>query len=177
MHCLIIAALTADGFIGRDVAHKSTRWTSKADAAWFNQRSQQAGAVVMGRATHDTIGKPLPDRVTIVYSRHAQKNLVQDQPELMKGQVYYTQAQPKELLAQLKKLGVNEVAVSGGSSIYTMFLRAGVVQTLYLTIEPVIFGQGIRLFNHKLAEKINQLKLISVKKLSPQTLLLEYGLS
>ncbi|MBU0579412.1 dihydrofolate reductase family protein [Patescibacteria group bacterium] len=172
MHCFIIVALTADGFIGRDVAHNSTRWTSKEDAAWFNQRSKQAGAVVMGRATYDTINKPLPDRVTIVYSRDADEaRLVKNQSKLEKNQIYYTQAKPKDLLNKLDELGFNEVAICGGSSIYTMFMQAGVTDKLYLTVEPVLFGDGIKLFNKKLNIK---LKLKSVKQLSSQTILLEY---
>ena len=50
-------------------------------------------------------------------------------------------------------------------------MQAGVVDKLYLTVEPVLFGEGIKLFNQSLDIK---LKLESVKKLSPQTLLLEY---
>ncbi|MBU2543800.1 dihydrofolate reductase family protein [Patescibacteria group bacterium] len=173
MHCFIIVALTADGFIGRDAQHNSTRWTSKEDAAWFNARSKKAGVVVMGRSTYETIGRPLPDRVTIVYSRSDKTRLVENQAKLEKNQVYYTKLKPKELLAKLSKLGFNETAVCGGSSIYTMFIRSGVVKTLYLTVEPVIFGEGVRLFNQELDLKLG---LVTQKQLSPQTLLLEYQL-
>ena len=172
MNCFLIAALTADGFIGRDAAHNSTRWTSKEDAEWFAQKSKTAGVVVMGRATYETINRPLPDRVVVVYSRKTdQTKLAENQLKLEKGQVYYTQLEPQKLLDQLKNLGFNEVAISGGSSIYTMFIQAGVVDKLYLTIEPVLFGEGIKLFNQTLDMKI---KLESVQKLSSQTLLLEY---
>lgn len=175
MHCFFIVALTADGFIGRDVAHNSTRWTSKEDATWFNQRSKQAGVVVMGRATYDTIGKPLPDRVTVVYSRDVDEaRLVKNQSKLEKNQIYYTQAKPKELLKKLEELGFDEVAICGGSSIYTMFLQAKVVDKLFLTVEPILFGDGVRLFNQKLDLK---LKLIKTQNLSSQTLLLEYGVN
>jgi len=175
MNCFIIAALTADGFIGRDVTQNSTRWTSKEDADWFSQKSKGAGIVVMGRATYDTIGRPLPDRITVVYSRTADVDqLVENQTKLEKNQVYYTQAKPKDLLKQLKEFNFDEVAIGGGSSIYTMFMEAGVVNKLYLTVEPVLFGEGVRLFNQKLDQK---LELIKTENLSPQTLLLEYGVN
>jgi dihydrofolate reductase len=175
MHCFIIAALTADGFIAKDAHQKSTRWTSKEDAVWFSQRSKQAGVIVMGRATYETMGKALPERVTVVYSRQGDESkLVENQHQLEKGQVYYTQAQPEELLKQLEKLGFNEVAVTGGASIYTLFVQAGVVERLYLTIEPLIFGAGVRLFNQSIDQK---LKLVKIQNLSAQTLLLEYSLN
>ena len=172
MNCFIIAALTTDGFIGRDIVHNSTRWTSKEDAIWFAKKSKKAGIVVMGRATYETIGKPLSDRITIIYSRNAvETRLVKNQSKLEKNQVYYTQDKPKELLSMLEQLGFGEVAISGGSSIYTMFIQAGVVDRLYLTIEPILFGDGVKLFNQSV--KLS-LQLLSTKQLSEQTLLLEY---
>lgn len=173
MHCFLIAALTTDGFIGRDSTHKSTRWTSKEDAAWFNQRSREAGVVVMGRATYETIGKPMLDRVTVVYSRSGEGKLVENQTQLEKNQVYYTQLKPKDLLNKLEEFGFSEAAISGGSSIYTLFMQAKVIETMYLTVEPVLFGDGIKLFNQELDLELN---LVSQKQLSPQTLLFEYKL-
>jgi len=172
MNCFLIVALTADGFIGRDAAHKSTRWTSKEDAAWFVQKSKAAEVIVMGRATYDTIGGPMTDRVVIVYSKNTvEDSLVKNQAKLEKGEVYYTQSEPVELLNKIESLGFGEVAVSGGASIYTMFMQAGVVNRLYLTIEPILFGDGVKLFNQDLDTK---LKLETTKQLSEQTLLLEY---
>ena len=41
-----------------------------------------------------------------------------------------------------------------------MFIEAGVVDTIYLTVEPIIFGKGINLFNK---EMLHHLKLIDSK--------------
>ncbi len=175
MTCFLIAALTADGFIARDAAHKSTRWTSKEDAAWFAQKSKAAQVVVMGRSTYDTIGKPLSDRVTIVYSRKGEvAQLVKNQSQLEKNKVYFTQLEPQDLLRKIEEFGFTDVAVAGGASIYTLFVRAGVVDKLHLTVEPILFGDGVKLFNQTLATK---LKLVATKQLSEQTLLLEYDVS
>ena len=69
MNIFLIAAQTVDGFIARDASHLSTRWSSKKVAQWFNSRTKQAGVIVMGRKTFDTIGRGLPGRVTIVMTR------------------------------------------------------------------------------------------------------------
>lgn len=174
MHCFLIVALTADGYIGKDAHHTSTRWTSAEDSRWFNQRTKQAGVMVMGRTTFDTIGRALPDRSTIVYSRQLPDGAadIATQTKLEKNQVYYTTASPQDLLAKLEQLGCTEVAICGGSSIYTLFMTAGVVQTLYLTIEPVLFGRGVALFNQPLEQ---QLQLTEVNKLSDSTIVLSYS--
>lgn len=161
MKAFIIAALTADGFIAKNSAHTPMEWTSREDKKFFADRTKQAGVVVFGQNTFETIGKPLPGRHTVVYSRDRAYEGVQ-----------VTQKDPKALLEELEAAGHKEVAVCGGSTIYTMFMEAGVVDTLYLTIEPILFGKGMTLFNKELDRK---LIFRSMQKLGENTLLLEYG--
>lgn len=161
MKAFIIAALTADGFIAKNSAHTPMEWTSREDKKFFADRTKQAGVVVFGQNTFETIGKPLPGRHTVVYSRDRAYEGVQ-----------VTQKDPKALLEELEAAGQKEVAVCGGSTIYTMFMEAGVVDTLYLTIEPILFGKGMTLFNKELDRK---LIFRSMQKLGENTLLLEYG--
>src|SRR3989344_7183807 len=155
----IIAAMTADGFIARD-AHHLASWTSKEDKKFFVERTKQAGVMIMGANTFETFGKPLKGRLNIVYSRSKKYDGVE-----------VTDKPPAELLKDLEARGYTEVAICGGASIYTMFMKAGLVDTLYLTIEPLLFGTGVSIFNEQL--EVN-LKLISVTNLSNNVLLLEY---
>ncbi len=134
----LIAAITADGFIAKDTRHPAL-WTSKADKKRFIELTKRAGVVVMGSTTYRTLDRPLRERVNIVYSRK----------EKFEG-VEMTQDRPRELIKKLEERGFKEVAICGGSNIYTMFMKDGVVDTLYLTIEPIIFGKGIELFNEDL---------------------------
>jgi dihydrofolate reductase len=164
MTCFIIAALSADGYIARDSSAPSTAWTSKADKKRFVEISKRAGVVVMGQNTWKTFGgKALKDRLNIVYSPERL-------PDMPEG-VEITSKAPAELLAELEGRGFKEVAICGGSMIYTMFMKSGLVNKLYLTIEPVIFGDGIRLFRETLDYK---LKLENCTKTEDGTLLLEY---
>jgi dihydrofolate reductase len=65
MDIIIVAAVAANGLIGRGNA---LPWRLKSDMAHF--RSLTMGkAVVLGRKTYQSIGKPLPGRTTIVISR------------------------------------------------------------------------------------------------------------
>lgn len=157
----IVAAMTADGFIARDASAPSTAWTSKVDKKRFSELSKRAGVVIMGSVTYETIGKPLPGRVNIVY--------VPDDRKYEGAET--TSKSPIELISDLEKRGFTEVAICGGSTIYTMFMKSGLVNTLYLTMEPVIFGSGTRLFKESMDFK---LELVSSKKVDNSTLV-EYN--
>jgi len=168
MHVFIIAVITLDGFIARSKDQVSTSWTSGADLEFFKTRTKQAGVIVMGKSTYQTIGKPLKDRLNIIYTSHP-ANETKDIPNLR-----FTNLSPKKLLKSLEKEGFKEVAICGGSSIYTMFMETGLVNRLYITIEPVLFGEGVKLFNKHLESK---LKLIKKQMIGDNgTLLLEYTL-
>jgi dihydrofolate reductase len=162
MTCFIIAALTADGYIGRNAAHAAL-WTGKADKRRFIALTKKAGVVVMGQNTWHTLGgKPLKDRHHVIYSPTPLDPLPTG--------VEVTTKSPQELLRDLEARGFTEVAICGGSQIYTMFMQSALVDRLYLTIEPVIFGDGVRLFK---AEMDYTLELVSCVN-EEGALLLEY---
>lgn len=155
----IIAAQTLDGFIAKEVNHPAF-WTSKEDKHRFVELTKRAGVCVMGSSTFKTLPRPLKERVNIVYSRSQEFEGAE-----------MTNKHPIELLKDLEERGFEEVAICGGSHIYNMFLKAGVVDTLYITVEPIIFGSGISMFN----EPMNvRLELKSHEKTEAGTLLLEY---
>ena len=154
--------MTADGFIAKDEKH-SAFWTSKEDKKRFVELTQRAGVVIMGSTTYATLPRPLKERVNIVYSRS--KNFEGAET---------TQKHPIELLKELENRGFKEVAICGGSQIYTMFIKAGVVDRLFLTIEPLVFGKGITLFNESFNQ---QLTLVSASQGENGSLLLEYKVS
>lgn len=166
MEVFIISALTADGFIARSEQQLSTDWTSKEDAQFFRDRTRQAGAIVMGRKTFETIGQPLPNRLNIVYSSDPSKFSQFDPQQLM-----VTQLSPADLIAQLTQAGYQSLAVCGGASIYTMFMQSGLVNKMFLTTEPVLFGTGVSLFNQQISQKI---KFVTTHQLSEQTRVSEY---
>jgi dihydrofolate reductase len=64
----MIAALTPSYVIGRD---GGIPWRYSEDLKHF-KRVTTGHAVIMGRATYNSIGKPLPNRRNIVVSRNAQ---------------------------------------------------------------------------------------------------------
>jgi dihydrofolate reductase len=165
MKVFIIAALTADGFIGRNAEHLAD-WTSPEDKKLFVSLTKQAGTMIMGSRTFATIGRALPGRRTIVYTSKPDDFSVEG--------VEATNESPEVLLQRLTAEGVETVAVCGGASIYGLFMRAGVVNELYITIEPVVFGTGVTLFD---AETETTLQLLETRQLNDNTVLLHYAVA
>lgn len=159
----IIAAVSADGFIAKDEKHPAY-WTSKEDKKRFVELTKRAGVVVMGSSTFATLNRPLADRQMIVYSRS---------PKHFEG-AETTSDDPKILMKKLFAKGVKEVAICGGSHIYTLFMKSQVVDKIYLTVEPIFFGKGISLFN----EQLNfHLKLVKAEQAESGAVLLEYDVN
>jgi dihydrofolate reductase len=159
----IIAAVTADGLIAENENH-AAMWTSKEDKKRFVELTKRAGVVVMGSRTFRTLPRPLKERLNVVYTRgHAfdgQEN------------VLVTQDEPRILLEKLEARGLKEVAICGGSQVYTAFMKARAVGKIFLTIEPIVFGKGMTLFNEAFPH--THLELISKEATETGTLLLEY---
>ncbi|MBI2577447.1 MAG: dihydrofolate reductase [Candidatus Wildermuthbacteria bacterium] len=169
MKTFIVAALTADGLIGKDSNHQAN-WTSKGDKGFFVELTKRAGVMIMGMNTWKTIDRAMENRLKIVYTK---ENLTSDQPD-----VRFTQKDPAELLKELGNQGYEEIAIIGGQQIFTLFLEQNLVDTIYLTIEPVIFGSGMTLFNKPIFKELEfkSIKVKYLKKHNTNTVLLEYNI-
>lgn len=159
----IIAAVTADGFIARKNDEISTSWTSKEDTKFFVQKTKGLGVMIMGNTTFQTIGKALPGRRTIVLTRTPNEHNIEG--------VEFTEKSPSKILEELARDGHESVAICGGSTVYAAFLKQDLVTDIYLTVEPIIFGDGIKFANSYMEKK---LELIDCIKLSDQVILLHY---
>lgn len=185
MHVFLIAAISIDGQIGQAPDQVSTAWTSKEDKKFFTRRTKEAGVMVLGSQTFRTFGRLLPGRKTIVMTRDVEafrQSVEFEVVEVDEGAgsmdredvLYATSLSPCDLVTVLERIGTKELAVCGGTSVYSQFMEAGLIETLYLTIEPIAFGKGVTLFGAPLRV---DLVLKNVEQLSTQTLLCTYGLA
>ena len=167
MKVIAIAAITADGMIARHAQHR-TDWTSKADKQMFAAASRKAGVIVLGRATFATFPRPLKDRLHIVMTTHPEA------AASTPGVVEYTAAAPAEILRNLEARHFAEVIIGGGASVYRQFIEAGLVDELWLTVEPVLFGEGISLLGAGALDI--RMRLLEAAPLSDATMQLKYAL-
>ncbi|MBT3230613.1 dihydrofolate reductase [Candidatus Uhrbacteria bacterium] len=167
MNVLLLAAVSADGRIAKSADHLAD-WTSKEDKRFFVSKTKEVGALIMGRKTYDTIGRPLPNRLNMIMTREA------DASKNVQGELEYTSKSPRELIDELKERGYDSVVIGGGTSIYSLFLKEGLVTDLYLTVESLLFGSGI-----PLVDGVPQLilDLQSAEKIGEQSVLLHYKMT
>lgn len=139
MDVILLMAMTLDGKIARGRT-ELINWTGKQDKQCFVKVTRQAGVVVMGSRTFDTIGHPLPGRKNIVMTRN--KTRKSDHSDLV-----FTDQTPQQILADLKLQGFSQVALIGGSVVNSLFAKENLITWIYVTLVPVVFGQGLSLFH------------------------------
>ena len=135
---ILLMAQTLDGKIARHSDHFPD-WTGKADKRLFVEITKAAGALIMGSKTYDTIGRPLPGRKNIVMTRDPRRISNWDN-------LIFTDLAPQALLNELEAQGYRQVVIAGGARINSIFMRAGLVHEIMVTITPMVFGTGISLF-------------------------------
>ena len=126
----------------------------------------------MGRATYD-VSQPVikieKGKLRIVLTRSPKKYLNQT----IKGQLEFTDESTEKLVKRLSLLGYKKMLLVGGGTINGLFLKQNLVDELYLTIEPKLFGKGKNIIEGQLLNA--SLKFVNVKKINTiGTLLLKY---
>ncbi|MGE3530134.1 MAG: dihydrofolate reductase [Methyloceanibacter sp.] len=109
-------------------------WRLRTDLRRFRELTI-GHAVIMGRKTFDSIGKPLPNRFNIVLSKDKRNG-----PE---GVTWVTSAEDAVFLADYWSIcrGKDDFFVIGGDNIYSMFAKKDFYNKVYLT---EVFAANIR---------------------------------
>jgi len=149
-------------------------WTSKEDADFFFSLLNQHNLIVMGSITYEAARnkiKPDKERLRVILTRTPEKYA----KDAIRGKLEFTSESPKKLVKRFEKGGYNTMLLVGGGKTNALFLEASLVNEIYLTVEPKLFGMGKSLIAEGNFTK--NLKLQSVKKLNEQgTLLLKYNI-
>lgn len=160
-------AMSADGFITKH-SDGFVNWTSKEDKKHFVSLTKKAGVIIYGRKTYALHNKPLPDRLNVILTRTPK------QYESIPGQLEFTNQEPNDIIDDLVRRGFTQIFVAGGPEVNDVFLRANLIDDLYLTIEPHLFGSG----KHLLPPSSYDigLDLIETISLNKDSLVLHYRL-
>ncbi len=132
MRISIIVATAQGGVIGKE---NGIPWYMPADLAYFRKLTS-GHPIIMGRKTHESIGRILPDRLNIIISR--------DTDYKAEGaQVVHSLEQAINIA---KSTNDEEIFVIGGDSIYKMALPF--VNRIYITdVDAAIEGDRFFKFN------------------------------
>jgi dihydrofolate reductase len=170
MKTILIFVSTLDGKITRWGDPKIRSWSSKSDQEYFDTIWNDTRVIIMGSGTYapDPV-KPVSKHLFVVLTRHPD----QFKSHEVRGHLEFTNDPPFLLMERFKKANEDKVLIVGGGQIATSFLKARLIDELWLTIEPKIFGNGSSFVND---EKLDiELKLLSCIQANEQgTLITKY---
>jgi dihydrofolate reductase len=145
-------------------------WSSADDQQYFTGLWNNTRLIVMGRNTYfaDPM-QPSSDHLLVVMTQHASEYKGIEIP----GELEFTDESPVQLFERFDKTGQDQMLIVGGAHIATSFFKEQLVDELWLTIEPKIFGTG---GSFVIEEPLNiNLQLISCEQVNTRgTLITKY---
>jgi dihydrofolate reductase len=172
MKTILIFVSTLDGKITRWGEPHVSSWSSHQDQDYYKKVWNDSGLIVMGSGTYDAEQfKPSSNKLLMVMTGRPDKYKNSQVP----GQLEFTSASPVEISARFKRERYPQMLVVGGPHVATSFLKEQLIDELWLTIEPRIFGTG---GNFAIDEKLDiVLSLIYFEKVNEQgTLITKYAI-
>ena len=167
MKTILYMGISANGYIAK--TDGNSEWTSEEDLKGFYEQSKKAGNIIMGKNTYLAALQygyfPFPDSLNVVVSHKQIENKWGDNVIIM-------DKPPKEILAMLEQKGFTAAFLAGGGQLNASFVKEGLIDEMYLDIEPLILGQGIKIFAD--ADFEFWMELIDFKKLNINTIQLHY---
>jgi dihydrofolate reductase len=163
MKTILIFVSTLDGKITRWGEPDIRSWTSKYDQDHFDAIWNETRVVIMGKGTYtpDPVS-PGPDHLFVVMTRHPEEYKNKER----KGRLEFTSEPAEQLVSRFEKEGETNILVVGGPHIATLFLKNQLIDELWLTFEPRIFGKGGNLV---IDEQLDiELKLLSYSKVNDE---------
>jgi dihydrofolate reductase len=176
MKIILINVSSLDGKLTKWAKDNIYEWSSPEDFAHFQKVRSQNNLLVMGSGTFDAVKdievaglKPEKERLRIVLTNKPQEY----KHYAIQGQLEFSKEPPSQLIKRLEKQGYHQMLLVSGGKVAASFFKEGLIDELWLTIEPKIFGSGEPLIQEGTFDI--DLRLTSIEKLNTQgTLLLKY---
>ena len=169
MHVVLSMAMSIDGVIA--TANGSEDFLSHRNWIAFSELVAEHGAFIVGRKTYEIVQNwkdgynfdSFPGALKIVISKR-------NDYQLTPG--FELAASPKQALEICSDRGFSSCIVTGGGEINAAFLSAKLVNEVIVHIEPVIVGDGIRIFGSGFVPQ--RLALTATKDIGDGILQLRY---
>lgn len=171
MHIILAMVISVDG--------KSTKhdlpdqfWASREDTKQLSKLISENNLILMGGKTYEIAKsriKPSEGKLRIIITRDPEKF----SENVVEGQLEFSSTPISELVSNLESQGFKQMLLLAGEHLNKEFFEANLIDEVYLTVEPKIFGSG-----NGISYEANldiQLELIDMEKLNEQgTILLRY---
>jgi dihydrofolate reductase len=171
MKTILIFVATIDGKVTKWGEPNVRLWSSHQDQEYYKKVRSQSQLIVMGSKTFNADKfNPSSSHQIIIMTSQPEKYKSLEVP----GQIEFTKETPVELISRFINKGHQQMLVVGGPHVATSFLQEQLIDELWLTIEPKIFGMGD---NFATGTKLDiNLRLIQCEKVNDQgTLITKYA--
>jgi dihydrofolate reductase len=157
---ILFIALSLDGYIAKpnnDLGFLSIVDQEGEDYG-YSVFTNTIDTVIMGRKTYDWVMSKVPefphaDKEVYIITRSPKPNL---------GNIKFYTGNLNELVLKLEKGKGKNIFIDGGAEIVNLLLRENLIDEFYISIIPILVGNGIRLFREGIPEQ--QLKLVNSKQ-------------
>jgi dihydrofolate reductase len=170
MKTIIIFVSSLDGKVTKWGEPHVRLWSSHQDQDYYKKVWDESRLIVMGSNTFNADKfSPSASHQIIIMTSHPDKYKNLETP----GHIEFSNETPVELTSRFIMKGHQQMLVVGGPHIATSFLKEGLIDEIWITIEPKIFGMGD---NFATGAKLDiDLRLIQSEKVNEQgTLITKY---
>ncbi len=165
---ILYMATSINGFITR--GNDDSEWVSETDWKEFDKLKRESGIIVMGSRTYLQFQNDFPQEGAFnVVMTHDTKLLSKNVEEAL-----FTNKTPEEVVEMAGAKGFSQIMLIGGMHLNTSFLKAGLIDEIWLDIHPIIIGEGKRVFENM--DIFTNLKMIESRDLGEGQVLVKYAI-
>jgi dihydrofolate reductase len=170
MKTILVFVSTLDGKITRWENPFVRTWSSVEDQDYFHRIWKEAGLIVMGSNTFNADPvKPSGWHLLVILTKDPAKY----KEKVVPGRLEFTNESPSEIVLRFAKEKRELMLVVGGAHVATSFLKEELIDELWLTIEPKIFGKGLSFVTDERMDI--ELKLLTCEKVNERgTMIMKY---
>jgi len=159
----IYLVMSLDGIVALDENQDISAYSSREDRLFFLDSLKNYDSMLMGKSCYVKDAPPGIRRFILTHNP----------PKDHHPQDYYLSGHPRDIYKKMSSMGCKKTALIGGPRTCFEFLKEELVDGLYLSVEPVTLGQGLRLFTSQ--SLLTRWTLKEIKKLNEEgTLVLHY---
>jgi len=171
MKAILVFVTTLDGKITKWGNPDVKSWSSAGDQNYFKKLWKESFLILMGSRTYEAEPvKPSSGHLFVIMTHDPSKY----KDIVTEGKLEFTSESPQGIYERFEREGHELMLVVGGPHVAASFLEAKLIDELWLTIEPKIFGTG-----GNFVSEVNldiELKLLSSEKVNEQgTLINKYA--
>lgn len=158
-------AISINGYIAKE--NNDTGWISREEWNSYSRMVQKTGNLIVGHSTYNILTKQ-PEFAELQNIKLVVVSNIDFQTLSVN---HLTARTPKKALALLKDF--DEVIVAGGGILNASFMKENLIDEIYIDIEPLLIGKGIKLFADENFEI--SLNLLEINKITDNEIQLHYA--